>query len=307
MPVLLLGGRGKTSIRIASLLSEANVPFALASRTASLSCSYDQVYFDWYDESSWSSMFSKLNKAKGGSENSTTAVYIVPPSSDLGSLAERVIKFVRLAQEHGAKRFVLLSASLFERGSGPIGAIHEYLASSAESPDSDQKRKKEIGGAIEYAVLRPSWFMGKSFNLSFTSSLKEKNAIYTAAGAGKLPFVSADDIARVGFYALTDAKPHNTDHLILGPELLSYDDTANILTSVLGRQINHVPITEQELATHLTNNTSWSEEFCDIVATLDARVERGEDSRLNSVVEHITGRAPIRFEDFVKREKWRWM
>lgn len=169
MPVLLLGGRGKTSIRIASLLSEANVPFALASRTTSLSCPYDQVYFDWYDESSWPSMFDKLKRqAKGGSENPITAVYIVPPSSDLGSLAERVIKFVRLAQEHGAKRFVLLSASLFERGSGPIGAIHEYLASSAESPNSEQKRKRGFGGAIEYAVLRPSWFMGKSSGLFST-------------------------------------------------------------------------------------------------------------------------------------------
>ncbi|KAL4739356.1 Festuclavine dehydrogenase [Aspergillus similis] len=296
MTVLLLGGRGKTSIRIASLLSEANIPFALASRTASSSCSYDQVHFDWFDESSWSSMFNKFNKAKGGAENPARVVYIVPPSSDLDSLAERVIKFVRLAQEHGTKRFVLLSASLFERGSVPIGAIHEYPASSAEPLDSNSQIREELG------------VQSKNFSeQEHLASLKEKNAIYTAAGGGKLPFVSADDIARVGFFALTDAESHNTDHLFLGPELLSYDDTAIILTSVLGRQINHVPITEQELATHLTNNTSWSKEFCDVVATLDARVKRGDDSRLNSVVEDITGKPPIRLEDFVRREKWRWI
>ncbi|KAL3435027.1 hypothetical protein BDV09DRAFT_195211 [Aspergillus tetrazonus] len=49
MHALLLGGRGKTSIRIDSLFSEANVPFAFDSRTTSLSCPYDQVYFDWGD------------------------------------------------------------------------------------------------------------------------------------------------------------------------------------------------------------------------------------------------------------------
>lgn len=58
------------------------------------------------------------------------------------------------------------------------------------------------------------------------ASIVEQNAIYTATRKGKLPFVSADDIARVGFHALTDEEPHNTDHVILGPELLSYDDVS---------------------------------------------------------------------------------
>lgn len=71
-----------------------------------------------------------------------------------------------------------------------------------------------------------SWCAENFSEQEHLASLNEKNAVYTAAGAGKLPFVSADDIARVGFHALTNAKPHNTDHLILGPELLSYDDVS---------------------------------------------------------------------------------
>jgi festuclavine dehydrogenase len=54
-------------------------------------------------------------------------------------------------------------------------------------------------------------------------AIKNENKIYSAAGDGKIPFVSADDIARVAFRALTDKKPHNTEHIILGPELLTYD------------------------------------------------------------------------------------
>lgn len=52
----------------------------------------------------------------------------------------------------------------------------------------------------------------------------KQDKIYSATGDGKVPFVSADDIARVAFHALTDDEPHNTDHLVLGPELLSYGD-----------------------------------------------------------------------------------
>jgi len=59
-------------------------------------------------------------------------------------------------------------------------------------------------------------------------SIRDRNHIVTATGEGKLPFVSADDIATVAFRALTDEKPHNTDYLILGPELLSYDNVSSL-------------------------------------------------------------------------------
>ncbi len=54
----------------------------------------------------------------------------------------------------------------------------------------------------------------------------KKGELYSATGKGKVPFVSAKDIAAVGYRALTDQVAHNTDHLVLGPELLSYDDVS---------------------------------------------------------------------------------
>ena len=57
-------------------------------------------------------------------------------------------------------------------------------------------------------------------------TIRNAGQIYTAAGDGKIPFVSADDIANVAFRALTDVKPHNTDHIIIGPELFTYDEVS---------------------------------------------------------------------------------
>ena len=54
--------------------------------------------------------------------------------------------------------------------------------------------------------------------------IKGQSKIYMACSDGKIPFVSAMDIAAVAFHVLTDEKPHNTDHRILGPELLTYDE-----------------------------------------------------------------------------------
>jgi festuclavine dehydrogenase len=55
-------------------------------------------------------------------------------------------------------------------------------------------------------------------------TIREQDQIISATGEGKIPFVSADDIAAVAFRALTDIVSHNTEHLILGPALWSYDE-----------------------------------------------------------------------------------
>jgi hypothetical protein len=55
-------------------------------------------------------------------------------------------------------------------------------------------------------------------------TLTQYNKLFTACADGKIPWVSADDIAVVAFRVLTDEKPHDCAYRILGPELLTYDE-----------------------------------------------------------------------------------
>lgn len=72
-------------------------------------------------------------------------------------------------------------------------------------------------------------FPAENFSESIAHiAIKNEGKIYSATQDGKIPFVSAEDIAAVAYRALVDEKPHNTDHVILGPELLSYDDVSSI-------------------------------------------------------------------------------
>ena len=50
-----------------------------------------------------------------------------------------------------------------------------------------------------------------------------KGEIYST-GKGKIPWISVRDIGAVGYRALTDEVSHDTDHVLHGPELLSYND-----------------------------------------------------------------------------------
>lgn len=140
MTILLLGSGGKTASRIAPLLHAANLPFLLASRHNSQTNPHPHAYFDWTKDASYASPFEKALSTGIGP---ISAAYLVPPP--IFDLAPPMIKFVDFARQRGVKRFVLLSASTIEKGGPAMGQVHAYLESL---------------GSIEYAVLRPTWFMG---------------------------------------------------------------------------------------------------------------------------------------------------
>lgn len=56
--------------------------------------------------------------------------------------------------------------------------------------------------------------------------IRDEGKLYFATDNAKIPLVSAEDIARVAQRLLLDHESHNTDYLVLGPELLSYDDVS---------------------------------------------------------------------------------
>jgi uncharacterized protein YbjT (DUF2867 family) len=58
-------------------------------------------------------------------------------------------------------------------------------------------------------------------------TISQLNSIFTATQNGKIPFISADDIADVAYHALIDDKAPNCDLRVLGPDLLTYDEVDN--------------------------------------------------------------------------------
>ena len=54
--------------------------------------------------------------------------------------------------------------------------------------------------------------------------IKTDGKLHTATGEGKIPFVSAKDIAALAFKVLTSPKIEDTSYRVNGPELLSYDE-----------------------------------------------------------------------------------
>ncbi|KAG0652081.1 Agroclavine dehydrogenase [Hyphodiscus hymeniophilus] len=275
--VLLLGGTGKVSSRIAPLLAANGYTTLMASRSGTMKSFLPNchgVKFDWFDQSTWTSLFT--------STPNISAIFLVaPPVLDCVPIMK---SFIELAITHHVKRLVLLSASLMEVGDGPsFGEISGYVA--------------RFG--VEYTVLRPTWFMENFSEMQHLPTISDQDMIVTTTGEGKVPFVSAEDIAECAFRALTDAKSHDTDHLILGPELLSYDQIAEIFTKALGRKITHVKITEDESIAAL-KQYGVAADYAQMLADLDTAIREGKEKRLNDVVLKVTGHNPKKFEAYLE-------
>jgi festuclavine dehydrogenase len=140
--ILLIGGTGKVASSIAQLLKQNGHSTILASRKGTAPYGFTGCRFDWLDSTTFNAPFENAQNITSVFLTAPGVMDVVPPMK----------AFIDFARTKAVKRFVLLSASVFEAGGPAMGRVHQYL----------------IDLKVEYAVLRPSWFMGISAPLHET-------------------------------------------------------------------------------------------------------------------------------------------
>ncbi|KAI1760656.1 NAD(P)-binding protein [Hypoxylon sp. FL1150] len=281
MSILLIGGTGKTATRVAALLAAANEPFLITSRRGPDAApnGYPAVKFDWTVEATWSGLFEKGH---------VEAVYMMQPQVSQPWVP--MIKFVDFAKEKGVKRFVLCAGTTAAIGEDGAGRVWEHF----------------IKSGVDYCVLRPSWFMENLIEPGLVYTISKLGKIFTAAQDGEIPFVSADDIADVAYHALIDEKSYNCDLRVIGPEILTYDRIAGILTKVIGRKVGHVKLDEAGRIENLTQ-TGLSDYYARFLTHLEILASQDFEKATDDVVEKVTGHPPKSFAAFAEENKAVWL
>ncbi|NDL55698.1 NAD(P)H-binding protein [Phytoactinopolyspora mesophila] len=270
---LVVGATGTTGSRTAAQLIGAGRHVKAASRHASAVPGAEPVRFDWYDPASHVEALDGVDR-----------VYLVPPVGDPGP-ASVMLPFLQQARAAGVHRAVLLSSSAIPEGGPAVGAVHQALP----------------GLFDEWAVLRPSWFMQNFTGTHVHArSIREHGSILTATGSGRVGFVDADDIAAVATRTLIDDPAPNADLILTGPEALSYDDIATIVTEVTGQPVAHHHLTYDQFRDRLTAQVS--PEFAAMLAGLDRAIAEGAEDRTTDAVQRLTGRPPRSFREVAERE-----
>ncbi|TXF66879.1 NAD-dependent epimerase/dehydratase family protein [Bacillus subtilis] len=261
-PILITGGTGTVGSRIASRLIKLGYRVRIASRKKGELANAEYVYFDWMDASSYTPALEQVKD-----------IYLVAPVGVLDP-APYVLPFLKEAKRLGVKRVVMQSASVVSENGPVFGALHQAVR---EFP--------------EWTVLRPSYFMQNFINVQHQMSIQNEGRIVTASGEGKLGFIDADDIAETAVRALTDAVPHQTHHILTGPEALSYAEAAEIIGAAAGRRVKHVSISRSELQNRMAA-AGLPADYASFMAGLDEAISHGAEHQVTDTVKRVTGKEP---------------
>jgi uncharacterized protein YbjT (DUF2867 family) len=268
--ILVLGATGTTGSRVAAFLRERGIAARPATRKPD---SAAQVRFDWADRETHAPALHRVS-----------AVCLVAPVG-VPDPVPLVEPFLEEAVRQGVRRVVQLSSSAVPEGAPGLGALHSLVRATMP----------------EWAVLRPSWFMQNFTGEHLVAQGVRGGEIVTATGDGKVAFIDATDIAAVAAHALIDESPHNTAHILTGPEALSYADAAAIVAQRTGTPVRHRSVTADELARHFTGH-GVPADFAALLAALDDDIRAGAEDRVTDTVERITGRPARGFRDFAESE-----
>jgi uncharacterized protein YbjT (DUF2867 family) len=197
--------------------------------------------------------------------------------------------FIEEAKKNGVKFIVKLST---------MGADLEPGYTSGRLHRQVEKIIEESG--VPFAFLRPNSFM-QSFITRSSQTLKSQNAFYLPAGNGKISFVDARDVAAVAAEVLAK---NGTQHMnkvydISGPEALSHNQVAEILSKETNRNISYIDISEED-ARNRMKEMGVGDWFIDNAMELYNMYRAGYRSQTTTVVEQLTEQKPTSFSQFAR-------
>ena len=156
---------------------------------------------------------------------------------------------------------------------------------------------------IPYTFLRPTIFM-QNFVDFFGHTIKNQNTFYFHGGDAQINFVDARDIGTVAANVLLfdedDDVYSNKAFNVTGQDILSYYQTAEILSKEIGRKISYVDVSEEDTRNGM-KQAGMSDWLIDIIINSLNYIIRGEyGHQTSNIVEHLTGRKARSFDQFVK-------
>lgn len=209
---------------------------------------------------------------------------ITPLSEDQLEMARNLVEE---AKKQGVKYITKLSA--LGAGAEPgiqLGRWHRQM-----------ERYVEESG-IPYTILRPAGFMQNLVNHSATS-VKKEGKFYMPLGDGKVSYIDARDIAAVAVEVLLSDEHAGKVYDLTGPEALSHQEMATLLSEATGKQIEFVDVPE-EAARQTMESQHTPAAIADALLELYAAQKAGKSAKVTSTVQEITGRTPHSFRQFAK-------
>jgi uncharacterized protein YbjT (DUF2867 family) len=261
LPILIIGGLGKTGRRVAERLTALGKPVRIVSRST-------EPRFDWTDRATW----------PGALAGVSTAYVTYQPDLAVSGSADDIGAFGRMAARAGVSRVILLS------GRGEDGAIAAEATLKA--------------AGVRWTILRANWF-AQNFSESYFVDGIKAGELALPAGEIPEPFVHADDIADVALAAILDERHDGQTYELSGPRALTFAQAVEEIARATSRPISYVPIAV-DLFTAELKAGRVPDDVVALLHELFTQVLDGRNSKPTDGVQQALGRPPRDFSDYVR-------
>ena len=162
-----------------------------------------------------------------------------------------------------------------------------------------------IQSGLPYTIVRPNSFMQNYVNY-FGTTIREQQAFYLAQGQGRMSLIDVRDIAAAAAEILADPGPHlNKAYDLTGPEALTNDEVAGIISRVTGKTITYHDIDEPSFRQGLAN-LGYPEWNIRVMESLNRRIKLGLTAEITSSIRVLTGKSSVPFARFAEDQADSW-
>ena len=257
-PTLVVGANGKTGSRVVAQLEEKGIAVRRGSRNA-------QIPFDWEAPQTWAPSLAGVTKAY---------VTYFPDLAFPGAV-EKLEAFTKVALEKGLEQIVLLSG----RGEHFAGMGEEVVRNSG----------------LPFTIVRAAWF-AQNFSEGYLRDPILDGVLPMPGGDIAEPIIDIDDIADVVVAALTEDGHLGERYEVTGPRLMTFAEMADVLSTTLGRHIQHVPISFEDF--HANVSAAGDDFVADVFTKIARETLDGRNAYVADGVERAVGRKPRDFSEF---------
>lgn len=278
--ILITGATGTNGKALIAALTKLNADFVIATRNVEeakkkIKTDRSFVPFSFDQPDTFENAVQDIDR-----------VFLLGPPLVLG-LDVLLSPFIDFLHAKGIKRVVYFSA-LKSDAMGDTLHFHGDL------------ERKLIDDGFDYTILRPAFFSQNFKNYEW-DNIMDRGIVFMPAGSGKAGFIDAEDIGAVAAKVLTEEGHSGKIYELTGPDLLSYTDAADILSSVMQKDVIY-PNPTPETFKQVLLGADAPEFVADYLINVYSAIANEEVAFLTPTVATLLGRQPHSLRSVLERD-----
>lgn len=210
--------------------------------------------------------------------------------SDIATRLTQHENVVAAASEAGVKHVIYTS---FQRENDTETSPISFVAASHIHAENLLK-----ASGMTYTLLKHGLYMDM-LPLFLGDQVLETGVIYQPAGDGKAAFTLRQDLAEFGATILTTAGHENKIYEAYASRAYTYQEIAEIISSLTGKSIRYISPTPEEFTKNL-GEAGVPAEYVGMFAAFAEAIRQGEFAKTSTEIETILGRKTTNISDFLK-------